>query len=107
MASVKIGGTAGNIEGFSPTVFLQLFSELPIFNFSSEFMLLQGKCYKFFGPLKDSTEVPKYAQIYVHDPQCNYESTRLRMRFMKLPAATSPFECHALESLLQDLQVGY
>ena len=106
LASVKIGSNS-NVDGYNPTVFLQVGVYFFYTFFKSlQCWIFQGKCYKLFGPLKSSHNDPKYAQIYVHDPLCERESTRLRLRFMKLPESVSAFELHTLEQILSQLQVG-
>ena len=49
--------------------------------------------------------MPKYSQLYVHDPSNDEETARLRLAFMRLPASTSAVDSVVLNQILLNLQV--
>uniref|UniRef100_UPI00358EE1E4 uncharacterized protein n=1 Tax=Myxine glutinosa TaxID=7769 RepID=UPI00358EE1E4 len=49
-------------------------------------------------------ETPRFAQIYVHDPQHDKEEAFIRLGNIQLPATTSTHQQNMLLTLLQDLQ---
>ena len=49
--------------------------------------------------------MPKYSQLYVHDPSNDEETARLRLAFMRLPASTSAVDSVVLNQILLLLQV--
>ena len=70
-------------------------------------VIIQGRMYHRLGPLQARDgEVPKFAQIYVHDPQCEDPEAEaaLRLGHVRLGANTPAATQRVLLDLLQQLQ---
>ena len=69
-------------------------------------MVIQGKLIHLMGPLlPNDGQAPKFAQIYLHDPEHDEEANAdIRLGHMRLPAHTTFAEVSKLRTMLQFLQ---
>ena len=67
-------------------------------------VVIQGKVHGYVGPLRATAGVvPRFAQIWVYDPNHEKESN-IRLQNMRLPAGTTPRVRSVLSCLLSRLQ---
>jgi len=72
----------------------------------SPYAVIQGKLIHLMGPLlPNEGQAPKFAQIYLHDPEHDEEANAdIRLGHMRLPAHTTSAEVSKLRIMLRSLQ---